>query len=48
MIEKTQQEINQWEIENRHLIIRWEKDFEKNTIEFELKDKTKIIYKIII
>jgi hypothetical protein len=36
MIEKTQIEINEWELAHLDRIIKWEKDFEKNTITFWL------------
>jgi hypothetical protein len=47
-MEKTQSEINEWERLNQDRIIKWEKDFEKMTITFNLiNPHEEIIFKII-
>lgn len=42
----TQEQINQWEKEHFDEIIRWEKDFEKNTITFVLNTGEKKVFEI--
>lgn len=42
----SQLEINQWEIENKEKIIRWTKDFQENSILFELKDGSEVKFLI--
>jgi hypothetical protein len=41
MEKKTQAEINIWEMENFNRIVKWIKDFEKNTIQFCFDEKCK-------
>lgn len=47
--EATQSEIKIWEIENQHKIVKWIKDFDKNTIQFCFDEKCteSTIFKII-
>ena len=39
--EYSQVEVNIWEAENKHKIVKWVKDFENNTIQYCFDDKCK-------
>lgn len=47
MSERTQIEINEWEIENFSNIKKWVKDFEENSITFVMNDDSENTFKII-
>lgn len=46
-MDKTQEQINEWEKINFDKITKWEKDFELSTITFFMADGSKIKFNII-